>query len=45
MHFQALDGANFEVLSTCLELAVDATVFPDLAEELPGAGKKITTLA
>ena len=47
VHFQALlalDGANFEVLSTCLELDVEAAVFPGLAEEVPGAEIEMTTL-
>ena len=46
MHFQgllALDGANFEVLSTCLELDVEAAVFRGLAEEVPGAEIEMTT--
>ena len=38
-----LEGANFEVLSTCLGVDVEATVFPGLAEEVPGA-EIMTTL-
>ena len=40
----ALDGANFEVLSTCLELDIEVAVSPGLAEEVPGTEIKMTTL-
>ena len=48
MHFQtllALDGANFEGLSTCLELDIDVAVSPGLAEEVPGTEIKMTTFS
>ena len=46
VHIQlALDGANFEVLSTCLELDIDVAVSPGLAEEVPGTEIKMTTFS